>query len=138
MQNSAANQEAWLEFGEELCQLSIYSPSIAWERSLIWGHPTHPLHQTCYAQSPLKPVEPEDLRDMLSPAILFLSVPRLQVRVTESYEMILQELLATLDIPGSTADRIIIPALKQQLPSILSRFSEVHVVHSNLAFKESL
>ncbi|KIM99191.1 hypothetical protein OIDMADRAFT_56352 [Oidiodendron maius Zn] len=74
---------------------------------------------------------------MLSPAILFLSVPRLQVRVTESYEMILQELLATLDIPGSTADRIIIPALKQQLPSILSRFSET-TVHGDKIHAESI
>ena len=57
--------------------------------------------------------------------------------MTGPYETILQELLATLDIPGPTADRIIIPALKQQLPSILSRFSEVRVVRSDLAFAQA-
>ena len=65
LQNSAANQgkmaqspvlyfwrlkykvEAWLELGKDQCQLSISSPSIAWERSLIWGHPTHPVRMRC-------------------------------------------------------------------------------------------
>jgi hypothetical protein len=34
--------EKWLQIQEPLC-LSLDSPSIAWEGSLLWGHPTHPV-----------------------------------------------------------------------------------------------
>lgn len=80
---------------------------------------------------------PGDLREMLSPTIVFLSVPRSQVRVTGPYESIIQDLLASLNIPGPTTNRVIIPALKQQQPSILSRFSDVRTVGSDLAFAQA-
>lgn len=69
LENSAANQgrqfktsniliyrfltcktEAWLEIGEEQSPLDMSSPSIYWEKSLLWGHPTHPVSDACAVQ----------------------------------------------------------------------------------------
>jgi hypothetical protein len=74
---------------------------------------------------------------MLFPTILYLCVPRLQVRITGPYEFTLQPLLAALNISRSTSDRVIIPVLKRQLPSVLSRFTNVQIVASDLAFAQA-
>lgn len=70
---------------------------------------------------------------MLSPTIIFLSVPKSQVCVTGPYESILLDLLISLDIPRPAPDRVIIPALEQQQPSILARYSDVRIVGSDQA-----
>jgi hypothetical protein len=70
---------------------------------------------------------------MLSPNIIFLSVPRSQLLVTGPYESILHNLLEKLGILKATPDRIIIPTLAQQQPAIFSRFSDVRAVGSDRA-----
>jgi hypothetical protein len=70
---------------------------------------------------------------MLTPEISFLSVPRSQVRISGPFEKLLDNLMAQLNIPKCTQDRLIVPTLSQQRPSIFSRFSDVHVVGSDLA-----
>ncbi|KAL4970310.1 IucC family-domain-containing protein [Aspergillus stella-maris] len=128
LQNAAANQETWLNIQAQLPPLDLFSPAIDWERTLITGHPTHPLHKTLTTQPPLKPINPERIRDMLSPKIIFLSVPRPQVRTSGPFEDLLNDLLAKLEITNYSEKRIIVPCLSQQIPSITSRFSGVHEI----------
>ncbi|KAJ5117453.1 hypothetical protein N7448_011085 [Penicillium atrosanguineum] len=122
LRNSASNQEKWLEIAADQKALSLEDTAANWERALIYGHPTHPYHRLCYAQPPLKPVSPEDIPGMLQPTLAFVSVPRTDLRVTGSFEQELQPLLKSLSVPETTSDRMIVPCLAQQLPSIQQRF----------------
>jgi hypothetical protein len=70
---------------------------------------------------------------MLTLEISFLSVPRSQVRISGPFEKLLDNLMAQLNIPRCTQDRVTVPSLSQQRPSIFSHFSDVHVVGSDLA-----
>ncbi|KAJ5175036.1 IucC family-domain-containing protein [Penicillium canariense] len=93
-----------------------------WERTLIYGHPSHPYHRLCYAQAPLRQITPEDIPGMLTPSLAFVSVPRANLRITGPFEQELQPLLENLEIPNTISDRVIVPCLAQQLPSIQQRF----------------
>lgn len=59
---------------------------------------------------------------MLKPTLAFVSVPRVDLRITGHFEQELQPLLKRLDIPETNGDRVIVPCLAQQLPSIHQRF----------------
>ncbi|KAH7013789.1 ferric iron reductase FhuF-like transporter-domain-containing protein [Ilyonectria destructans] len=133
LQNASANQETWLDVDAHLPQLDLFSPAIEWEKTLITGHPTHPLHKTLFTQAPLPQICPDEIWQMLSPEIVFLSVPRSQVRLSGPFEATLGDLLAKLGIAGCSADRVIVPTLAQQRPAIDSRFSDVQVVGSDHA-----
>lgn len=65
---------------------------------------------------------------MLKPTLAFVSVPRTELRVTGDFEEELQPLLERLEIPGTTSDRMIVPCLSQQLPSIHRRFPNTIVL----------
>lgn len=65
---------------------------------------------------------------MLRPTLAFVSVPRADLRVTGRFEGELQPLLDRLSIPKTTSDRVIVPCLAQQLPSIHQRFSAAIVL----------
>lgn len=65
---------------------------------------------------------------MLKPTLAFISVPRTDLRVTGHFEQELQPLLERLEIPGITSDRVIVPCLSQQLPSIHQRFPNATVL----------
>ncbi|OGM47726.1 hypothetical protein ABOM_004343 [Aspergillus bombycis] len=122
LRNSAKNQEKWLEISQDQQSLSLENKSVEWERALIYGHPSHPYHRLCQAQAPLKPVSPEDIPGMLKPTLAFVSVPRDNLRITGQFERELQPLLQQLDIPETTRDRVTVPCLAQQLPSVHQRF----------------
>ncbi|KAH6980825.1 ferric iron reductase FhuF-like transporter-domain-containing protein [Ilyonectria sp. MPI-CAGE-AT-0026] len=91
------------------------------------------LHKTLFTQAPLPQICPDEIWQMLSPEIVFLSVPRSQVRLSGPFEATLGDLLAKLGIAGCSADRVIVPSLAQQRPAIDSRFSDVQVVGSDRA-----
>ncbi|KAK6829130.1 hypothetical protein RU639_003328 [Aspergillus parasiticus] len=128
LRNSATNQEKWLEISQGQPVLGLRDTSAKWERASITGHPTHPYHRLCYAQEPLKPVGPGDIPGMLTPTLAFVSVPCDNLRITGHFERELQPLLKRLDIPQTTSDRVIVPCLAQQLPSILQRFPDVVIL----------
>ncbi|KAI2720719.1 hypothetical protein CBS147332_3959 [Penicillium roqueforti] len=128
LRNSAANQEKWLEISESQPLLSLKDRSASWERTLIYGHPSHPYHRLCFAQAPLKPVTAADIPEMLNPTLAFVSVPRTNLRVTGHFEQELQPLLEKLEIPKTTGDRVVVPCLAQQLPSIHQRFPDTIVL----------
>ncbi|KAK4141291.1 uncharacterized protein C8A04DRAFT_39228 [Dichotomopilus funicola] len=46
LENSADNQERWLEFEASRPHPQLGSPLIVWEQSLIKGHPTHPVESS--------------------------------------------------------------------------------------------
>ncbi|KAK6810722.1 hypothetical protein RU639_013573 [Aspergillus parasiticus] len=128
LRNSTTNQEKWLEISQGQPVFGLGDTSAKWERALINGHPTHPYHRLCYAQEPLKPVGPGDIPGMLTPTLAFVSVPCDNLRITGHFERELQPLLKQLDIPQTTSDRVIVPCLAQQLPSILQRFPDVVIL----------
>lgn len=126
--NSARNQETWLDIGEAQKILSLDDRSAAWERALIYGHPSHPYHRLCYAQPPLQQIQPSDIPEMLTPRLAFLSVPRTDLRVTGAFEATIQPLLNKLEIPSTSADRVVVPCLSRQLPSVHQRFPNAVVL----------
>ncbi|GMG04741.1 unnamed protein product [Aspergillus oryzae var. brunneus] len=70
----------------------------------------------------------QDIPGMLTPTLAFVSVPCDNLRITGHFERELQPLLKRLDIPQTTSDRVIVPCLAQQLPSILQRFPDVVIL----------
>ena len=133
------NAEKWIEISAGQKLLTLNDASSDWERALIYGHPSHPVriispvlsclmlievqfHRLCYAQPPLAPVRPGDIPEMLTPPLAFLSVPREDMRLTGSFESLIQPLLDILSIPPTSSDRIIVPCLSRQLPSVFQRF----------------
>lgn len=58
----------------------------------------------------------------------FLSVPRTDLRLTGDFEQTIQPLLDTLDIPSTSPDRVIVPCLSRQLPSVHQRFSNAIIL----------
>ncbi|KAJ5777242.1 IucC family-domain-containing protein, partial [Penicillium odoratum] len=87
-------------------------------------------HRLCYAKAPLKPVAPEDIPGMLNSTLAFLSVPRVELRITGDFEKELEPLLKELDISKFSGDRAIVPCLEQQLPSIHPRFPGAIILKS--------
>ncbi|KAF7713573.1 siderophore [Penicillium ucsense] len=131
IKNARDNQVKWLEIAATQPRLHLKSPMADWEQSVVTGHPTHPLHKTCFAQAPLKPVVPDDIPEMLSPEITFLSVPRSEMRVTGPFEQLLEPLFSSLEIPKSEdPDRITVPCFTRQLPSILPLFPQARRLKS--------
>jgi hypothetical protein len=39
--------ETWLDVAAHLPPLDLLSPAIEWERTLVTGHPTHPVRSSC-------------------------------------------------------------------------------------------
>ncbi|KAJ5800903.1 uncharacterized protein N7518_002971 [Penicillium psychrosexuale] len=70
----------------------------------------------------------QDIPGMLKPTLAFVSVPRANLRVTGYFEQELQPLLERLEIPKTTSDRVVVPCLAQQLPSIHQRFPDTIVL----------
>lgn len=102
-----------------------------WEQSILTGHPTHPMHRSCFAQEPLDPVSPRDVHSLRNPEIRFLAVPASDLRITGAFQSRLQPLLRKLGIanaiPGTA---VVVPCLGRQIPAITSRFPRAQVLPS--------
>ncbi|OAA35706.1 Aerobactin siderophore biosynthesis, IucA/IucC [Beauveria brongniartii RCEF 3172] len=132
VQNAADNQVKWLEIAATQPRLHLKSPLADWEQSVVTGHPTHPLHKTCFAQPPLSPIMPDDIPGLLSPELSFLSVPRSELRVTGPFEELLKPLLKLLGVPADPEKpgHIIVPCFTRQLPSITPLYPQARRVQS--------
>ncbi|GIC86385.1 siderophore [Aspergillus udagawae] len=129
LRSTAEMQEKWLEMSKAQPFLSLHSPMIAWERSIVYGHQTHPLHRSCWAIPPLKPVLPEHIPEMVAPSLSFVSIPRKDMRVTGPFETTLEPLLQKLEIPKPTDENtLIVPCLTRQVPAILHHFENATVI----------
>jgi hypothetical protein len=67
---------------------------------------------------------------MINPELTFLSIPRIDICISGQFEKLLKPLLYKLDIAEPSPDRIIIPSLTQQQPSIMVRFPNAVPVFS--------
>lgn len=65
---------------------------------------------------------------MLIPTLAFVSVPCTDVRITGSFQQMLQPLLNKLDVHEERSDRVVVPCLAQQLPSIREKFVNATVL----------
>ncbi|KAL6232504.1 hypothetical protein BDW75DRAFT_242903 [Aspergillus navahoensis] len=129
LRRTAEMQEKWLEMSKAQPFLSLHSPMIAWERSIVYGHQTHPFHRSCWAIPPLKPVLPEHIPEMIAPSLSFVSIPRKDMRVTGPVETTLEPLLQKLEIPKPTDENtLIVPCLTRQTPAILHHFENATVM----------
>lgn len=81
------------------------------------------MHRTLLAQAPLKTINPEELSDVQKPNIVFISVPRKFIITVGPLEELLEPLIEENQVENETLpeDRIVLPCLERQLPSILQR-----------------
>ncbi|CZS92069.1 uncharacterized protein RCO7_00692 [Rhynchosporium graminicola] len=136
VRNSAANQEEWLEIAKQANTPTLDSSAVEWERTMIWGHPTHPMHRSIGAEPPLDTIDSCNIPDMLEPDIIFMSVPRCDLIITGDFEELLQPLLCTLGITVFDKEHIIVPTLTRQQPAIQKYFPRaraVRTLHGSLA-----
>ncbi|EYE96808.1 uncharacterized protein EURHEDRAFT_514051 [Aspergillus ruber CBS 135680] len=113
---------------DTLNEIALELGNSARKQALIYGHPSHPYHRLCYAQPPLQQIQPSDIPEMLTPTLAFLSVPRTDLRVTGAFEAAIQPLLSKLEIPSTSADRVVVPCLSRQLSSVHQRFPNAVVL----------
>lgn len=75
---------------------------------------------------------PDDIPDLLSPELSFLSIPRSGLRVTGPFEQLLEPLLKSFGISGEveSSDRIVIPCFTRQLASIMPLYPEARLLQS--------
>ncbi|KAL4732808.1 IucC family-domain-containing protein [Aspergillus similis] len=129
LQSTAKMQAKWLEISLSQPILCLDSPLIAWERSIVYGHQTHPFHRSCWSIPPLKPVLPEHIPDMITPSISFVAVPREDMRVTGPFETILKPILIRLGLSEQEDENsLIVPCLTRQIPAILRYFPDAVVI----------
>ncbi|KAJ5281041.1 IucC family-domain-containing protein [Penicillium angulare] len=132
LQNATNNQVKWLEIATTQPRLNLLSPLPDWEQSVVTGHPTHPLHKTCFSQAPLKPIVPDDIPELLSPELTFLSVPRSELKVTGAFEQLIEPLLKSVGVPTEPEqlDHVIVPCFTRQLPSIMPLYPQARRIKS--------
>lgn len=86
------------------------------------------LHRGCLAQSPLKPITPDDIPELLEPELSFVSLPRSGMKIFGPFSTLLDPLLKSLGIPSpETPDKVVLPCFTIQLPIILQLFP--HACH---------
>ncbi|KKY34086.1 hypothetical protein UCDDA912_g05963 [Diaporthe ampelina] len=130
LKSSAENQEEWFHLAKNQCLPTLADPAIVWEQSILTGHPTHPMHRSCFAQEPLDPVSPKDVQSLRNPEIKFLAVPSSDLRITGAFQSRLLPLLQKLGIANTIPGTVVVPCLKRQIPAITSRFPRVEVLQS--------
>ncbi|KAK2595703.1 hypothetical protein N8I77_013728 [Diaporthe amygdali] len=130
LKSSAENQEEWFHLAKKQHLPTLADPAIVWEQSILTGHPTHPMHRSCFAQDPLEPVSPKDVQSLRNPEISFLAVPSSDLRITGAFQSRLQPLLQKLGVANSIPGTVTVPCLKRQIPAIRSRFPNVEVLQS--------
>lgn len=109
---------------------TLADPAIVWEQSILTGHPTHPMHRSCFAQEPLELISPKDVQSLRNPEIKFLAVPSSDLRITGAFQTRLRPLLQKLGITNTIPDTVVVPCLKRQIPAIKSRFPKVELLAS--------
>lgn len=122
--------EEWFHLAKNQHLPTLADPAIVWEQSILTGHPTHPMHRSCFAQEPLKPVSPKDVQSLRNPEIKFLAVPSADLRITGAFQSRLQPLLRKLGVSNTIPGTVVVPCLERQIPAIKSRFPNVLVLES--------
>ncbi|KAL8783529.1 MAG: hypothetical protein Q9213_004575 [Squamulea squamosa] len=77
------------------------------------------------AQTPLKTIEPEELSDVQKPRIVFISIPRKSIITVGPFEELLDPLVREHEVDRKAVpeDRIILPCLERQLPSVVHQLA---------------
>lgn len=123
--------EEWFHLARNQHLPTLADPAIVWEQSILTGHPTHPMHRSCFAQEPLEPVSPKDVQSLRNPEIKFLAVPSSDLRITGAFQSRLRPLLQKLGITNTAhPGTVVVPCLERQIPAITTRFPGVVVLPS--------
>ncbi|KAG8688762.1 hypothetical protein FRC11_004822, partial [Ceratobasidium sp. 423] len=131
LQNSADNQEKWLQFALSHPPPALGAPLIQWEQRCFRGHPTHPMHRSFFATPPMKPIQINDIEKFLDAEITIISVPRARIHLDGPFETSLEPLLSKLNLATIPADRALLPCFAEQLPVIHEHFgTDAEVVPS--------
>ncbi|KAL5632321.1 hypothetical protein ACGC1H_005328 [Rhizoctonia solani] len=122
LQNSADNQENWLQFALLHSPPALGAPLIEWEQRCFKGHPTHPMHRSFFASPPMEPIQTDDIEKFLDAEIIVISVPRARIHLDGPFEASLKPLIDKLDILPVSADRVLLPCFAEQLLAIHAHF----------------
>jgi len=111
---------------------SLKSSPIEWEQSLVAGHPTHPMHRARMFPSNLTNY------DWYNPRIRFVRVPRSSLDLLGPFDDICRRLvkLAAGRVGYSLSDdgtSVYMPVHELQVPNVLSRFSDVDALPSDVS-----
>ncbi|CAF0952843.1 unnamed protein product [Adineta steineri] len=96
---------------------SLFSPAIEWDRYLIEGHPTHPMHRT---QIPFDGFESV----LATPMVKFISIPRSELVIHGEWETIMKHYLPSAPSP----DTLILPVHELQVSNVLSRIPSATLI----------
>ncbi|CAE6342302.1 unnamed protein product [Rhizoctonia solani] len=122
LQNSADNQEKWLEFALS-CPLPVLGASlIEWEQRCFRGHPTHPMHRSFFASPPSEPIQIDVIEKLLEAEVIIISVPRTRIHLDGPFEASMKPLLDKIGIVPAPADRVLLPCFAEQLPAVHAYF----------------
>ncbi|UJR17579.1 hypothetical protein I4U23_004475 [Adineta vaga] len=106
--SSVRNQE-WIYNHLPTKLPSILSPAIEWERYIIEGHPTHPMHRTRVPFDGFESV-------LLAPCIKFISIPRSKLVIYGNWKAIMKDYIPPILSP----DTLILPVHELQVSKVLS------------------
>lgn len=104
--------------------LATGSP-ILWEQSIVEGHMTHPLHKSRCPASPLPKITVNDTEKLHRPDVVFVAVPRGDIRTRGDYERQLARILPSERIPAGFQREDgweILPVHSLQIPNIRDKF----------------
>ncbi|CAE6482845.1 unnamed protein product [Rhizoctonia solani] len=122
LQNSAYNQEKWLQFALSHPLPVLGAPLIEWEQRCFRGHPTHPMHRSFFASPPMQPIQIDDIGKFLDAEIIVILVPRSRIHLDGPFEASLKPFLDKLNILPVPADQVLLPCFAEQLPAIHAHF----------------
>ncbi|EAU85373.2 hypothetical protein CC1G_07067 [Coprinopsis cinerea okayama7 len=110
---------------------SFDAPSVAWEQSIVQGHPTHPMHKTRRFLPPIPSFQPGQC-DLLHPILRFISVPRENLKITYNFEELIAPLVKVAEKKASKPiispkDHVIIPVHELQVYHIRDKFPEARI-----------
>ncbi|KAF9484378.1 hypothetical protein BDN70DRAFT_903720 [Pholiota conissans] len=116
------------------------SPAIAWEQSLVAGHPTHPVSKSMHRARMLPPNYASENAmgyDWYRPRIRFIRVPISDLDVLGAFKEISEQLVAkAFDNAGRTLakneDYMYMPIHELQVKNVASKFAHIEIVDSEI------
>ncbi|KIJ27922.1 hypothetical protein M422DRAFT_37526 [Sphaerobolus stellatus SS14] len=124
----------WQEYsyGHPPIEPKFVSPSIAWEQSIVEGHPTHPMHKARRALSPIPTINPGQY-DWQHPKIRIVDVPRKKLSIQGDWDNLVSSVCAVAaknaGRPIEVApDHTLVPIHDLQVANVQEKFPEAKVL----------
>ncbi|GJJ10654.1 hypothetical protein Clacol_004881 [Clathrus columnatus] len=121
-----------IAYEERRTRPTLTSSQLEWERALVEGHSTHPMHRARRTISPLPIIIPGQY-DYYKPRVRFAWVPREQLLLQGEFEELLQSLRNSAeqnagDVLEDLPDHVLFPIHELQIPNIATKFSDAVIL----------